>query len=176
MIERDGVQVPAAQALRVLHVGDSMAPLVGNYLRSIFRRSGRKYDIVAVTSGHSREIANGHTLLDATYRFDPDLILISLGSNELFERDPEDLAWAIDQIVKDTRGRPCLWIGPPAWANDFGYLDMVRRHVGHCRYFASEKLRFERQADGRHPTWASSYRWASAVWKDLGGTTDVPER
>jgi hypothetical protein len=100
--------------------------------------------------------------------------LISLGSNDLFVRDLDVRARDIRQIVSEVGGRACLWVGPPAWAKDFGFLRTLRESSAGCGYFDSSALRFERQADGRHPTWGSSYRWATAVWKRLGGTEDLP--
>ena len=47
-IESDAGIVPAAQAHRILHVGDSMVPLVGNYLRPLLARDGRRYQVVSI--------------------------------------------------------------------------------------------------------------------------------
>ncbi|MBX3127791.1 MAG: hypothetical protein KF718_13790 [Polyangiaceae bacterium] len=165
---------PAAAATRVLHVGDSMVPLVGNYLRPIFQSSGRKYFIDSVTSASTLDFGEKGLLQQAMYRYDPDLVLISLGSNELFDPKPERRAPAIRQIVAHTRGRPCLWIGPPAWKRDLGFIQVLRNNLGHCRYFDSARLDLPRMADGRHPDWTGGYRWASAVWTLLGGTEPVP--
>jgi hypothetical protein len=174
-IRTDAGALAAASARRVLHVGDSMVPLVGNYLRSIFWRSKRDYFIDSVTSSSTLDWGGDKRLLQAAmYRYDPDLILISLGSNELFERNPERRAPAIRQIVADTRGRACLWIGPPAWKRDFGFTDVLRSNLGHCRFLDSTELRLPRMADGRHPDWTGGHAWASAVWRELGGSEPVP--
>jgi hypothetical protein len=174
-LRTDAGTVGAASALRVLHVGDSMVPLVGNYLRPIFWRSKRDYWIESVTSSSTLEWGGDKRLLQAAmYKYNPDLILISLGSNELFDANPERRAPAIRQIVADTRGRACLWIGPPAWKRDFGFIDVLRKNLGTCRYLDSTKLRLPRMADGRHPDWTGGHAWASAVWRALGATDAVP--
>ena len=108
------------------------------------------------------------------YRYAPDVVIISLGSNELFDPNPQRRAKAIRQIVSETRDRPCLWIGPPAWKKDKGFLKVLKDNTGRCRYFDSSKLTLERMADGRHPSWSGSHKWASKVWKVLGGTEPVP--
>ncbi|MEZ4375615.1 MAG: SGNH/GDSL hydrolase family protein [Polyangiaceae bacterium] len=174
-LTQDGKVVPAAQAKRVLHVGDSMVPLVGNYLRPIFQKDGRKYYIESVTSSSTLSWDNKRLLQDAMYKYDPDLILISLGSNELFDRNPERRVPAIKRLVQDTRGRPCLWIGPPAWKEDYGFIAVLKQNLGHCRYLDSVALKLPRMADGRHPSWTGGYRWSVAVWKELGGTGEVPD-
>lgn len=152
-----------------------MVPLVGNYLRPIFQKDGRKYNIESVTSSSTLSWDNKRLLQDAMYKYDPDLILISLGSNELFDRNPGRRAPAIKRLVQDTRGRPCLWIGPPAWKEDYGFIEVLKQNLGHCRYLDSVALKLPRMADGRHPSWTGGYRWAVAVWKELGGTGEVPD-
>ena len=152
-----------------------MVPLVGNYLRPILQARGAKYDIVSLTSSSTLDWGGSkRALQDAMYRYDPEVILISLGSNELFDREPEKRAPAIRQMVEDTRRRPCLWIGPPAWKKDFGFIETVKENLGHCRWFDSTSLNLPRMSDGRHPDWTGGHRWASAVWKVLGGTEPVP--
>lgn len=173
-IQRDGGTVPAAEALRVLHVGDSMAPLVGNYLRPIFDASRRSYFIETVVSSSTLDWAGKGLLREAMYKYDPELVLISLGSNELFDPKPARRGTAVEQMVGETRGRPCLWIGPPLWKKDTGFVDVLRKHLGHCRYFDSSRLDLPRMADGRHPSWTGGWRWADAVWRELGGVGPVP--
>lgn len=158
----------------MLHVGDSMAPLVGNYLRPIFAKSGRGYWIESVVSSSTLEWAQKRLMQDAMFKYDPEVVLISLGSNELFDPRPERRGAAVKQIVTDTRGRPCLWIGPPLWKPDTGFIRVLRENLGHCRYFDSTKLDLPRMEDGRHPSWSAGWRWADAVWKELGGTEPVP--
>jgi hypothetical protein len=170
----DAGSAPAARAQRVLHVGDSMVPLVGNYLRPIFQADGRKYFIESVTSSSTLSWDNQRLLQSAMFKYDPQVILISLGSNELFDRDPKRRIPAIKRLVADTRGRPCLWIGPPAWKEDFGFIQVLKANLGHCRYLDSVALKLPRMADGRHPSWTGGYRWASAVYQVLGGTDQVP--
>lgn len=150
-----------------------MVPLVGNYLRQLFR-GDRHYHIVSETSSSTLSWDNDRKLQRAMYKYDPEVVLISLGSNELFDPKPERRAGAIRRLVADTRGRPCLWIGPPAWKKDKGFIRVLKANLGHCRYFDSTALELERMADGRHPSWSASYRWAAAVWKVMGGTEDVP--
>jgi hypothetical protein len=174
LVPGDAGLVPAARARRVLHVGDSMVPLVGNYLRPLFRRSGARYHIVALESSSTLSWDGERRLQELMYEQGPDLVLISLGSNELFDPKPERRAGAIRRLVADLRGRPCLWIGPPAWKQDLGFLAVLKANLGHCRYFDSKALKLPRMPDGRHPSWTGGWHWANAVWKVLGGDGDVP--
>lgn len=175
MLRTDGGLLRASQADRVLHVGDSMVPLVANYLRQIYWAHGRNYWVVSQESSTTLSWADDRGLQTAMYQYDPQVVLISLGSNELFVTDPERRASAVQQLVKDTRGRPCLWIGPPAWKPDTGIVRVVEANLGHCTYFDSTRLDLPRMDDGRHPDWTGGYQWASAVWRALGGTEPVPK-
>jgi len=173
-LQRDGQSVPAAQARKVVHFGDSMVPLVGNYLRPRFEAQGGHYEITSTSSSSSLSWAEGDLLGKTLAKHDPDLVLISLGSNELyFVDDLAQRAEAIRAIVRAVGDRACLWIGPPSWAKARGFLDTLEANLGHCSYFDSAKLPMERQADGRHPTWGASHGWANQVWQRLGGEGGV---
>jgi hypothetical protein len=174
MIRTEAGLIPAAQAERVLHVGDSMVPLVANYLRQIYWADKRNYWVVSQESSTTLSWADDRLLQEAMYQYDPQVVLISLGSNELFVPDPARRAPAVRQLVKDTRGRPCMWISPPSWKKDTGILRVVRENLGHCRYFDSTDLDLPRMDDGRHPDWTGGYQWSKAVWQALGGTEPVP--
>ena len=166
---------PAALAKRVLHVGDSMVPLVGNYLRPVFEKRGASYAMVSTHSSSTRTWAADDKLDAALKEHAPELVLISLGSNELFDKDLAAIGDAVRAIVERVGDRACLWIAPPAWAKDFGFAEVVRKNASPCRYFDSTKLKFTRQEDGRHPDWSSSYGWARQVYAALGGTDPLPK-
>lgn len=158
----------------MLHVGDSMVPLVANYIKPVVTAHGGSYESISVSSSTTASWASGHDLRDAIQKLNPDLVLISLGSNELFTQDLDARAKDIRAIVSQIGARACLWVGPPAWAKGFGFLSTLEHNAAPCGYFDSSVLHFDRQADGRHPTWGSSYRWAGAVWKRLGGVEQLP--
>lgn len=169
-VRRAGQAVAAAKARAVLHVGDSMVPLVGNYLRPRFEQQGGKYEIISISSSTTLSWAEQAELKRALTEHDPELVLISLGSNELFFKDDlDERARAVRGIVEAVGGRSCLWIGPPSWAKVRGFLDVLEANLGPCRYFDSARIKMSRQEDGRHPTWAASAHWANLVWERLGG-------
>lgn len=162
----------AYKATRVLHFGDSMVPLVANYLRPAMHGT---YEQISIASATTRSWAEDVRLTEALRTTAPDLVLISLGSNEIFVK--EDLALhlaAAKKIVEKLEGRTCLWIGPPAWAKGSGFVEGLAEAVAPCGFFHSEKLKLARQGDGRHPTFGASYTWANLVWKELGGNAPLP--
>jgi len=169
-LNRDGQPVPATHADSVLHVGDSMVPLVANYLRPQVEKQGGRYAIVSTSSSTTLSWAEGDQLTELLQKHEPELVLISLGSNELFfEDDLEQRGKAVRSIVERVGARACLWIGPPAWTKVRKFLDVLEENLGSCRYFDSAVLKMARQEDGRHPTWGASHAWAGKVWEQLGG-------
>lgn len=173
-VTKNGSSTSAANAERILHFGDSMVPLVGNFLKPMVHARGHRYVVETAICSKTVSWAQDGRLPLLIAKHDPDLILISLGSNELFETHLDEVAAATQKIVTEVQGRSCLWIGPPAWAKDAGFIDTLKRNLGHCRYLDSIALKLPRGEDGRHPTWTGGYRWASAVWTELGGTEPVP--
>jgi hypothetical protein len=169
-LDRDGQRASATRAKSVLHFGDSMVPLVANYLRPLIEKSGGRYEIVSTSSSTTLSWAEGDKLTELLSKHDPELVLISLGSNELFfEDDLEQRGKAVRNIVERVGARPCLWIGPPAWTKLRGFLEILAKNLDRCGYFDSAVLNMDRQADGRHPTWGASHAWAGKVWERLGG-------
>jgi hypothetical protein len=159
---------------RVLHVGDSMVPLVGNYLRPAFEALGSRYVVDFTDSSTLGAWARDERLSKAVWKHDPDLVLLSLGSNELFAHDLESRAGLVRRLVADLRGRDCVFVGPPAWTDARRFLQMLRDNVAPCRYFDSARLPLERTSDGRHPDWNAGYAWSSEVWAFLGGPGRLP--
>ena len=97
-------------------------------------------------------------------KYDPDLVLVTLGANDVFALHPEVLGRHIDGVVKKIGQRDCYWIGPPAWKGDRGLVDVIRAHASPCRFFDSSRLVLERRADGIHPTDKAGRVWADAFW------------
>jgi hypothetical protein len=153
-----------------------MVALVANYLRRMYRRRGATYTILGTESSTTLSWAADHGMQRAVEEHAPQVILISLGSNELFDPAPEGRAAAIRTVVAETGGRPCLWIGPPAWKRDRGFLAVLQANLGHCHYLDSLELKLPRGPDGKHPNWTGGYRWASRVWELLGGTEELPSQ
>jgi lysophospholipase L1-like esterase len=99
-------------------------------------------------------------------QYKPDLVLITLGGNELGIGKPEERAETIARLVKRFEGTPCVWIGIPLWkgANPT-LLEVIRKNVAPCRYLDSNALvpNLERAKDQIHPSLNARKVWAEAV-------------
>jgi lysophospholipase L1-like esterase len=151
----------------VLHTGDSTVG--GRYglaraLKARFERDGARY---------VGDTVNGASLLrpgfaahvgSAIARHKPDLVLINLGTNEVFVPAPQSLEGHIRAIVREVGRCDCVWIGPPTWRGDRGLVQVIRANAAPCRFFDSSNLDMERRRDGIHPTDKGGEQWAERLW------------
>lgn len=158
----------------VLHVGDSFAGALGAPLAKRFRAAGLRSALEFKTASYIPNWAFGADLRRYLGRYKPDLVLITLGANELEIADPPQRARAIEKIVATIGERPCVWISPPLWKPDTGLLSVIRKHVAPCRYLDSDSLIHElpRARDKIHPSKSGREIWAEAVFKWLANARE----
>ncbi|MGK4005132.1 SGNH/GDSL hydrolase family protein [Sorangium sp. So ce1036] len=153
----------------VLHIGDSFA-LAGfaQALRPRMEALRVRYAVKAETSSYTTTWAPRMELLVANYQ--PDLVIISLGANEVEAFNPPAHAGAVRRIVKAIGGRPCVWVSPPLWRKDTGIIDVIRTSSAPCRFFDSDALvpgPIPRKRDKIHPNAEGGARWAEVFWRWL---------
>jgi lysophospholipase L1-like esterase len=127
-----------------------------------------RYEVRAETSSYTPTWAGKMKRLIANTQ--PDLVIITLGANEVGTPDPQVHAYAVREIVHEIGGRPCVWVSPPLWREDTGMVEMIRENTAPCRFFDSDKLvpvPIPRQRDKIHPTPAGGAIWADAFWQWL---------
>lgn len=160
----------ARQGTRILHFGDSFVTAgLSQALRPRFTELGARYTTLARASTTTWKWASDKGLR-AELAKGPDLVLITLGANELFIPNPADRAAAVRSIVKKIGSRPCVWIAPPPWKGQAGILDVIRENASPCLYFDSEaevEGTIERRRDGIHPSLEGGKRWAEAFLRWL---------
>lgn len=160
------------------------------------KRNGHKLMTCIWYSSTTKKWSQTNRLVKLIQEYKPDVVLFTLGANELFlpnikSREP----YIKDIIAKmDTINMPFVWLGPPNWKDDTGINDLIRKHIGEDRFFYSGDLRDtlngKRQKDGAHPNRAGAKIWANLVmdwyrtesrykyhlqWKDPEDTTG-PEK
>ncbi|WP_438030064.1 SGNH/GDSL hydrolase family protein [Sorangium sp. So ce233] len=153
----------------VLHIGDSFA-LAGfaQALKPRMQALRVRYAVKAETSSYTVTWASRMELLVANYQ--PDLVIISLGANEVENVNPPAHAGAVRRIVKAIGDRPCVWVSPPLWRKDTGIIDVIRTNSAPCRFFDSDALvpgPLPRKKDKIHPNEEGGARWADAFWSWL---------
>ncbi len=157
---------PMPEGTTVLHVGDSFAGALGIPLNKRFKEAGITGVLKYRTASFIVEWAHQTDLDDYLSRYQPDLVLVTLGANELGIEEPERRIPAIRKIVEKIGDRPCVWVGAPLWSDDNnGLMDIVRDNAAPCRFMDSTALfpDMPRTPDKIHPTMQAREDWATKV-------------
>jgi lysophospholipase L1-like esterase len=158
--------VPPPKHYRVVvHTGDSMVG--GGLCKALapkFKAEGTQFVRDVWESASLMAFADSDRLPKLMKKYDPDLVLLTLGANDVFDKHPENMIRYIDLIVKKVGKRDCYWIGPPLWKGDFGLTDTIREHAAPCTFYDSRNLTLQRAGDGIHPTEKGGATWADAFW------------
>jgi lysophospholipase L1-like esterase len=150
----------------VLHVGDSFAAALGLPLNRKLKEQGLRSALEYETASYIPGWSAGDKLQKLLWKYNPDLVLITLGANELEIVDPEQRIRNIRRIVSTVGDRPCVWIATPLWAGaKNGLMDIIRQNAEPCRYMDTNALiqGMPRVSDGIHPTLAAREEWADVV-------------
>ena len=142
-----------------------MADALGKPLNKELEKRGIKSVLEAREATYIPEWAGFKMELDQHLaRRKPDLVLITLGGNEMKMPKPSERIESIKRIVQKVGDRPCLWIAAPVWPGlkSTGLLDVIREHCAPCIYVDTNTLipDLERLKDGVHPTIPERRRWA----------------
>lgn len=143
--------------------GDSMTFNLALRLAKYARRNSHQINSVNWDSSNTKIWAESDTLDYFIDKFHPTQIFISLGSNEVYFKNPEVRAPYVKKIIEKIGDIPFVWIGPPNWNEDTGINDMLQRICGNGRFFRSAGMEFKRKKDKIHPTKESSALWIDSI-------------
>jgi lysophospholipase L1-like esterase len=143
-------------------------------LRPKFEATGAKYFRDVWESGSLRDFARSERIPKLIIEHRPDLVLLSLGANDVYEPKPEVMAPFIAAIAKMTAGVDCIWIGPPIWKDKLlPIVPVLRDNSAPCRFFDSSGIEMHRKADGIHPDEKGGETYADAFWAFFGPRADA---
>lgn len=154
---------------RVLQIGDSFADALGIELGKLLKSSGVRTSLESKTPSYIGDWAYGPVLRKAISNYNPDLVLITLGANEVEIPVPAQRVGPVQHLVKSLGGRPCVWILPPLWKQDTGVMQVIRDNASPCQVLDSSVLvpELPRGPDHIHPSSEGRVRWAAAVFEWL---------
>ena len=157
---------PLPRGTTILHIGDSMADALSTPLREEMARAGVKVVNRFKTGSHIPVWGGQYSNVPALVRqYQPDLVIINLGGNEILLDDPASRATYIEKLVAIVGDRPCVWVAPSLWRHETGILGVIRAHATRCRYFDTNVITpdLERtRADPIHPAIPARRKWARA--------------
>lgn len=147
--------------------GDSMTFNLALRLAQYAKQNGHTIHSVNWDSSNTKIWAEHDTLSYYIEKYRPTQIFISLGSNELYYKDPETRAPYVKKILEIIDTIPYVWIGPPNWKEDTGINDMLQRICKKRSFFRSAGMQFKRKKDNIHPTRESSAMWVDSIMRWL---------
>lgn len=159
---------PLPEGTVVLHVGSSTAGALGLELKKALESRGIKNVLRAKESTYIPEWAGEKMgLRQLLAQYDPDLVIVSLGGNEVEIVDPTRRIKPIKRLVAAIGERPCVWVGTPRWKKlkHTGLMEVIRDNSAPCRFVDSDLLvpDLETLKDGVHPTMPERKRWADRM-------------
>ena len=154
---------------KVLQVGDSFAAALGVELGKLLKHSGLRTSLETKTPSYIGDWAFGPVLRKAISDYNPDLVLITLGANEVEIPVPAQRVGPIQRLVKSLGDRPCVWILPPLWKQDTGLMQVIKDNASPCQVLDSSTLvpSLPRGRDHIHPSSEGRVLWATAVFEWL---------
>ena len=161
---------PPPRPKKVLLLGDSMVGYgrgLSLALKKRFEAEGIEFHWDAKTSASVQSFDGSDVLERMIKLFDPDLILLSLGTNNLSYPNPDAFGGNVESLAKKMgdHGRACVWVGPlkPSWKWNPHSLEVIRDHSAPCRYFDSTGVVAPIQTDHIHPTDVGGEKWAGPL-------------
>ncbi|MFO0736242.1 MAG: SGNH/GDSL hydrolase family protein [Labilithrix sp.] len=165
---------------KVLHVGDSMVGGTFGLTRALEKKltpEGAKLVRRTTVSESLNSFDKGPILRDALRDEKPDIVIVTLGANDVLSPHPEMYGGSVERIVKRIGDRECWWIGPPriktavatpsGKTSDLVLSEVIKGHVGTCKFFDSSALKIDRASDGIHPSNVGGETWIDAFWPDF---------
>lgn len=154
----------------ILLFGDSMSQPLALRLSDYAAHNGHSLTCVTWNGSGTKTWAESDTLNRYISELRPTQIFVCLGSNELYTKDMKGCHTKITRIMQRMGNVPFVWIGPPNWCEDNGINDLIEQTVGKRRFFRTKGMEFERQQDGRHPTYGASVVWMDSIvgWINAG--------
>ncbi len=157
---------------KVLFIGDSMTGWLAERLNAYGEQNGFEVATVVWDGSTIAKWGASPKLKSIIAEQKPDAIFVSLGMNELFERNPETrLGKQVDTILESFGDIPYLWVGPPSWPGKPSGDKMnewLEKKAGEGNFYNSSALKLARQsASNPHPTREGMIKWMDSVLKWL---------
>lgn len=153
----------------VLHTGDSMVGGFGGLTKALeakFKPLGAKFVPDWMTSVSIATFDRDKHFGELLSKHNPDLVILTLGANDVFVPFPSALVPNIGSIARKASrgGRECWWITPPTWKPDTGITAVIKKSAIGCKVFDSSNMKISRAGDGIHPTDRGGVEWADKFW------------
>lgn len=176
LANEDSVEVPSFELnpvvvdsipKSILLFGDSMTFNLAQRLSKYARQNGHDLHSINWDSSNTKIWAETDTLAYYINKYKADYIFISLGSNEVYFKNPDRRLPYVKKILATIGDIPYVWIGPPNWNEDTKINDMLEATCAPGTFFRSQGMEFKRKKDNIHPTKSSSALWMDSIMRWL---------
>ena len=153
---------------KVLFIGDSMTGWMAERFNAYADNNDFEVATVVWDGSTISKWANSPNLKNIIQEQAPDAIILSLGMNELFERNPEkQLTESVEKLKESFGDIPFLWIGPPSWPGHSEGETLntwLEEQLGNKNFFRSFDLSIPRQSKSNpHPNREGIEEWIDKV-------------
>jgi hypothetical protein len=151
-------------AQRILLIGDSM--LEGLSIRLIDYCAVNNHELFSLIwySSNTNWWGRSDTMTHFINQVKPTYIIFAIGSGDISVQNVHEKRKPyMEEILKKIEGLPYTWVGPPNWKEDTGINSLIAETVEEGTFFLSKDLKFDRTADGVHPTTASAGLWMDSI-------------
>ncbi|MCM1291793.1 MAG: hypothetical protein NC201_06455 [Prevotella sp.] len=152
---------------RIFIFGDSMTMHLAQRLAAYGKQNGHTVYAVNWDSSNTKTWAGCDTIQHFIKEYNPTIVFIALGANELYLQKPEIRLPEIKAIIQKIGNVPYIWIGPPSLKVDGGLNDVLEKNLAPKSFFRSSGLELARKRDHIHPTRDASAQWIDSVMKWL---------
>lgn len=155
--------------MKVFLVGDSLAVGLSRPLSALAADHKVQFESMTVSGTRIDQWVNNAALFSRLQQFKPDLILVSLGTNDEYVQPLDTKAHQqhLQTLLTKLRAfAPVAWIGPPKLpkTNTNGAIPLLIENVPSSMYYPSQKLEIPRAPDKLHPTTGGYAGWAAKIW------------
>jgi acyl-CoA thioesterase-1 len=169
-----GAPAPKPAPKVVLHAGDSMVGGYGGLTKALegkYKPLGSKFVRDWQVSVSIQTYARDKHFAELIQKNDPDLVILTLGANDMLVPFPKSLAPFIQAIAKKVGTRECYWLPPVPWTKETGLIQVIKDNAAPCKVFDASTVKVQRGPDGIHPTDKGGIEWADAFFKfyETGG-------
>ncbi len=160
----------------ILLVGDSMAEAVAKPLESKFKSTSDSYKYIFKRGTQVHYWIDNPTLYLDLFRSKPDILLISLGTNDLVakrsnEKIIENLHILIDEMISFGVKKKNIFLIAPPIQNDNDLNEAMEKSFG-SHLIKSKDLLLELKEDHIHPTPESNRIWSGYIFDFLSHFED----
>ena len=106
----------------------------------MLKGAGLRTSLETKTPSYIGEWAFGSVLRKALSNYNPDLVLITLGANEVEVPAPEQRAKPVQRLVQSLGDRPWVWILPPLWKKVTGVMQVIYDNAKPCQVLDSTAI------------------------------------